>query len=156
MTRRVVITGLGTVNSLCSDVQGFWQASKCAGKSGIGPIEQFDTSAFKVRFAGEVKNFNPEPKLDSKTARRLDRFSQFALITSMDAVQDSGIDFSKGDPFRAGVIFGSGIGGLNEFENEHNRYREGGPRQDRSVRHPENDRQCRGGQHFHSLRFGRT
>jgi 3-oxoacyl-[acyl-carrier-protein] synthase II len=127
MTRRVVITGLGTVNSLCSDVQGFWQAL-CAGKSGIGPIEQFDTSAFKVHFAGEVKGFDPEAKLDSKTARRLDRFSQFALIASMDAVQDSGIDFSKGDPFRAGVIYGSGIGGLNEFETEHNRYREGGPR----------------------------
>ncbi|HEV3236006.1 MAG TPA: beta-ketoacyl-ACP synthase II [Gemmataceae bacterium] len=127
MTRRVVITGLGTVNSLCSDVQGFWQAL-CAGKSGISPIEQFDTAAFKVHFAGEVKGFNPETKLDSKTARRLDRFSQFALIASMDAVQDSGIDFSKGDPFRAGVIFGSGIGGLNEFESEHNRYREGGPR----------------------------
>ena len=126
MTRRVVITGLGTVNSLCSDVQGFWQAL-CAGKSGIGLIEQFDTSAFKVKLAGEVKGFNPEPKLDSRTARRLDRFSQFALLASMDAVHDSGIDFSKGDPFRAGVIFGSGIGGLNEFEDQHSRYLQGGP-----------------------------
>src|SRR5260370_2177953 len=126
MTRRVVITGLGTVNSLCSDVQGFWQAL-CAGKSGIGLIEQFDTSAFKVKLAGEVKGFNPECKLDSRTARRLDRFSQFALLASMDAVQDSGIDFSKGDPFRAGVIFGSGIGGLYQFEDQHSRHLHPGP-----------------------------
>src|SRR5262245_17695371 len=126
MTRRVVITGLGTVNSLCSDVPGFWRAL-CAGRSGIGAIEQFDTRAFKVHFGGEVKNFSPEPALDAKTARRLDRFAQFALIAAMHAVKDSGLDFSREDPFRCGVILGSGIGGLNEFEEQHARYLNGGP-----------------------------
>jgi 3-oxoacyl-[acyl-carrier-protein] synthase II len=126
MTRRVVITGMGTVNPLSSDVVGYWQGL-LAGHSGIGPIEQFDTSAFKVRFGGEVKNFNPETLLDSKTARRLDRFSQFALIASIQAVKGSGIDFSREDPFRCGVIVGSGIGGLNEFEDQHGRYLASGP-----------------------------
>src|SRR6266852_406223 len=113
MTRRVVITGMGTVNSLCSAVPGFWVAL-CAGRSGIGYIEQFDTSRHKVKIAGEVKDFEPEKALDARVARRLDRFAQFALIAAEDAVKDSGIDFSKEDPFRCGVIVGSGIGGLNE------------------------------------------
>jgi 3-oxoacyl-[acyl-carrier-protein] synthase II len=126
MTRRVVITGMGTVNSLSSELGGFWRAL-CAGRSGIGLIEQFDTSAFKVKFGGEVKGFDPEAYLDSKTARRLDRFAQFALVASQSAVKDSGIDFSREDPYRVGVIFGSGIGGLNEFEEQHSRYLEGGP-----------------------------
>jgi 3-oxoacyl-[acyl-carrier-protein] synthase II len=126
MTRRVVITGLGTVNSLCSDVPGFWSAL-LAGRSGVGVIEQFDTSAFKVHFGGEVKNFNPEPLVDKKTAHRLDRFAQFALVASHAAVRDSGCDFAKEDPYRCGVIIGSGIGGLNEFEEQHGRYKDHGP-----------------------------
>src|SRR5262249_29995734 len=105
MTRRVVITGLGTVNCLNSDVKGFWR-DLLAGRSGIGYIEQFDTSAFKVKIGGEVKHFNPEAHLDAKTARRLDRFSQFALVASASAIKDSGIDFSKEDPFRCGVVLG--------------------------------------------------
>jgi 3-oxoacyl-[acyl-carrier-protein] synthase II len=124
--RRVVITGLGTVNPLGWDVKGYWKAL-CAGKSGIGPIEQLDTSAFKVKFGGEVKNWTPDEFLDSKTARRLDRFAQFALVASLAAVKDSGLDFSKEDVYRCGVILGSGIGGLNEFEEQHSRYRDGGP-----------------------------
>jgi 3-oxoacyl-[acyl-carrier-protein] synthase II len=126
MTRRVVITGMGTVNSLSSDLGGFWRAL-CAGKSGIGLIEQFDTSAFKVKFGGEVKGFNPEAHLDQKSARRLDRFAQFALVAAISAVKDSGIDLTPEDPYRVGVILGSGIGGLNEFEEQHGRYLEGGP-----------------------------
>jgi 3-oxoacyl-[acyl-carrier-protein] synthase II len=126
MTRRVVITGLGTVNPLSSDVPAYWQAL-LAGKSGIGPITLFDTSAFKVHFAGEVRNFNPVPPLDAREARRLDRFAQFALVGAFHAIKDSGLDFSKEDPFRCGVIFGSGIGGISEFEDQHQRYREGGP-----------------------------
>ncbi len=126
MTRRVVITGLGTVNSLCSEVPGYWKAL-CAGKSGIGRIEQFDTTDFKVNFGGEVKNFNPEAHLDAKTARRLDRFAQFALIASMEAAKDSGLDLGREDPYRCGVVLGSGIGGLNEFEEQHSRYRDSGP-----------------------------
>jgi 3-oxoacyl-[acyl-carrier-protein] synthase II len=127
MTRRVVITGLGTVNSLSSDVREFWQAL-CAGKSGVSLIEQIDTTAFKVKFAGEVKNFNPEAVLDPKVSRRLDRFAQFALVAAISAVKDSGLDLSHEDPFRAGVIVGSGIGGLNEFEEQHARFLSGGPR----------------------------
>jgi 3-oxoacyl-[acyl-carrier-protein] synthase II len=126
MTRRVVITGLGTVNSLSSDVRAFWQAL-CAGRSGIGLIEQFDTSAFRVKFGGEVKHWSPEAVLDARTARRLDRFAQFALVAATHAVKDSGLDFSREDPFRCGTIIGSGIGGLNEFEEQHGRYLQGGP-----------------------------
>ncbi len=126
MTRRVVITGLGTVNSLCNDVPGFWRGL-LAGKSGVGSIEQFDTSAFKVHFGGEVKDFHPETVMDSKTARRLDRFAQFALVASLSAVKDSGLEFGKEDPYRCGVIIGSGIGGLNEFEEQHARYVHHGP-----------------------------
>jgi 3-oxoacyl-[acyl-carrier-protein] synthase II len=126
MTRRVVVTGMGTVNSLSHDVPTFWQGL-CAGKSGVAPIEQFDTSAFKTKFGGEVKNWNPEAAMDSKTARRLDRFAQFAMVSAISAVQDSGLDFSHEDPYRCGVIFASGIGGLNEFEEQHSRYLQGGP-----------------------------
>jgi 3-oxoacyl-[acyl-carrier-protein] synthase II len=127
MTRRVVITGLGTVNSLSCNVQEFWQGL-CAGRSGVSLIEQIDTTPFKVKFAGEVKNFSPDGVIDPKDARRLDRFAQFAIVAADSAVKDSGIDFSKEDPFRCGVIVGSGIGGLNEFEEQHSRFISGGPR----------------------------
>src|SRR5262245_11578837 len=110
MTRRVVITGLGTVNPLGSDLAGYW-SRLCAGKSGVGLIEQFDTSKHKVKIGAEIKGFNPESVLDAKTSRRLDRFAQFALMASHHAVKDSGLDFSREDPFRCGVIYGSGIGG---------------------------------------------
>src|SRR5437868_12216630 len=126
MTRRVVITGLGTVNSLSSDVREFWRGL-CAGRNGIGLIEQIDTSAFKVKFGGEVKDFKPETVLEAKEARRLDRFAQFALVASVAAVKDSGLDFSREDAFRCGVILGSGIGGLTEFEEQHTRFVHGGP-----------------------------
>jgi 3-oxoacyl-[acyl-carrier-protein] synthase II len=126
MTRRVVITGMGTINSLSSDLSGYWHGL-CAGRSGVGLIAQFDTSAFKVHIGGEVKDFKPEDYLDSKAARRLDRFAQFAMAASIKAVTDSGIDFSRSDPYRAGTIIGSGIGGLNEFEEQHGRYLKDGP-----------------------------
>jgi 3-oxoacyl-[acyl-carrier-protein] synthase II len=126
MTRRVVITGLGTVNPLSAGVPEYWKGLLAA-RSGIAPITQFDTTAFKVRFAGEVKHFAPEDILGSKAARRLDRFAQFALVAAREAVKDSGLEFGREDPFRCGVIFGSGIGGLNEFEEQHTRYMEGGP-----------------------------
>jgi 3-oxoacyl-[acyl-carrier-protein] synthase II len=126
MTRRVVITGLGTVNSLASDVREFWRAL-CAGRSGISLIEQIDTAAFRVKFGGEVKNFSPELVLDAKVARRLDRFAQFALVAAVAAVRDSGVNFSREDPFRCGAILGSGIGGLTEFEEQHSRFMHGGP-----------------------------
>jgi 3-oxoacyl-[acyl-carrier-protein] synthase II len=126
MTRRVVITGLGTVNPLAHRAPAFWQAL-LAGKSGVGPIEQFDTRAFKVRFAGEVKHFAPEEVLDARAVRRLDRFAQFGLVAAVEAVKDSGLDFAREDPYRCGVIFGSGIGGLNEFEDQYTVYMTKGP-----------------------------
>jgi 3-oxoacyl-[acyl-carrier-protein] synthase II len=124
--RRVVITGMGTVNSLSCEVCRFWRAL-CNGQSGIGPIGQFDTAHFKVHFGGEVKDWNPEAHLDSKTARRLDRFAQFALVAANAAVKDSGVNLEHEDAYRVGVILGSGIGGLNEFEEQHARYLQHGP-----------------------------
>jgi 3-oxoacyl-[acyl-carrier-protein] synthase II len=126
MTRRVVVTGMGTVNALATELRPYWDAL-LAGKSGIGPITLFDTSAFKVHFGGEVRNWDPELALDSKTARRLDRFTQFAMVAALAAVKDSGLDFDREDRERCGTIIGSGIGGLNEFEEQHDRYRDGGP-----------------------------
>ena len=126
MTRRVVITGMGTVNPLAADVKSYWQ-SLLLGRSGIGALDLFDTSAFKVRFGGQVKDWQPERYLDAKTARRLDRYAQFALVAAIEAVKDSGLDFAREDPFRCGVILGSGIGGLNEYEEQHARYLQSGP-----------------------------
>jgi 3-oxoacyl-[acyl-carrier-protein] synthase II len=113
--RRVVITGLGTVNPLGLTVPEYWRGL-LAGSSGIAPITAFDTSDFKVRFGGEVKGFNPEPVLDVRSARKLDRFTQFAIVATAEAVKDAGLDLSKENSFRCGCILGSGIGGLNELE----------------------------------------
>jgi 3-oxoacyl-[acyl-carrier-protein] synthase II len=126
MTRRAVITGMGTVNPLAADVPAYWKGL-LAGKSGVSRIELFDTSAFKVHIGGEVKNFRPESVIDAKTVRRLDRFAQFALFAAAEAVKDCGLDFSKENPYRAGVLLGSGIGGLTEFEEGHSRYKDQGP-----------------------------
>jgi 3-oxoacyl-[acyl-carrier-protein] synthase II len=114
--RRVVVTGLGTVNPLGLAVPEYWRAL-LAGRSGIGPITLFDTAAFKVKFAGEVKGFRPDPVIEPRAVRRLDRFTQFALVAADQAVRDSGLDAAKwADPYRAGCILGSGIGGIAEFE----------------------------------------
>ena len=125
MTRRVVITGMGLVTSLASDLPSYWDRL-LNGKSGVGYIEQIDTTAFKVKIAGEVKNFDPEKVLDSKSCRRMDRFTQFAMVSALSAWQDCGIDMSKEDPFRCGAIVGSGIGGLNEYETQHTKFMQGG------------------------------
>ena len=124
--RRVVITGLGTVNPVAHDVPAYWKAL-LAGKSGIGPVTLLDSTAFRVHFAGEVKDFRPETVVNSKEVRRMDRFAQFGLFASLEAVRDSGIDFAREDPFRCGVIIGSGIGGLTELEEQHAIYIEKGP-----------------------------
>lgn len=115
MKRRVVVTGLGCVTPLAMDVEGLWQAI-LAGRSGIHPLSVIDTSNHKVRFGGDVPNFDPGPSCDPKDAKRLDRFSLFAMWGAYCAVRDSGIDFSKEDSFRCGAILGTGIGGLNEIE----------------------------------------
>jgi 3-oxoacyl-[acyl-carrier-protein] synthase II len=116
--RRVVITGLGTVNPLALDVPAYWRALLAA-RSGIAPITLFDVSAYKVRIGGEVKNFTPAPVIDARAAKRLDRVVQFGIVAADEALKDSGLDVSKEDPFRCGVIVGSGIGGLSEFEAGH-------------------------------------
>jgi 3-oxoacyl-[acyl-carrier-protein] synthase II len=126
--RRVVITGMGTVNPLANDVAGFWSGLK-EGRSGIAPLTQFDPKDFRVHFGGEVKNFDPAAGgHDPKSIRRMDRFSQFAMVAAAEAIRDTGLDFSKEDPFRCGAILGCGIGGLNTFEESYRDYSQGGPR----------------------------
>ncbi|MCU0710347.1 MAG: beta-ketoacyl-[acyl-carrier-protein] synthase II, partial [Pirellula sp.] len=117
MKRRVVVTGLGCVTSLALAVEDLWQRI-LAGKSGIHPLTVVDTTKQKVKFGGDVANFEPGPTCDPKDAKRLDRFSLFGMWAAHHAVHDSGIDFSKEDSFRCGAILGSGIGGLNEIEEQ--------------------------------------
>jgi len=116
--RRVVITGLGTVNSLGHNPEDTWQAL-LAGKSGAAKILAFDTTGFDVNFACEVKNFKVEDYIPIAQARRMDRFAQFAVVGAIQAVKHSNIDLTKCNVQRIGVIIGSGIGGLNEFEEQH-------------------------------------
>ncbi|RMG41277.1 MAG: beta-ketoacyl-[acyl-carrier-protein] synthase II [Planctomycetota bacterium] len=129
MVRRVVVTGTGVVTSLGCETAELWDRL-CAGKSGIGPIRRFDCSEFAVRFGGEIAHFDPSEyiDIDRKEIRRLDRFCQFALVAADRAIQQSGIDFSRqDDPFRNGVLVGSGVGGLNEIESQHARLFDDGP-----------------------------
>jgi 3-oxoacyl-[acyl-carrier-protein] synthase II len=121
MKRRAVVTGLGVVTSLGRAVDRFWERL-VRGDSGVVPITLFDVSGFRVQFGGEVP-WDPEREniANSKDLRRLDRFVQFAIASAIDAVADSGIEFSQENPHRCGVAIGSGIGGLNEFEAQHER-----------------------------------
>ena len=128
MTRRVVVTGAGIVTSLGCELGEFW-GRLCAGKSGIGRLRRFDTSEFKVRFGGEIHDFEAAEHvdIDSREVRRIDRFVQFALVGAHKAIENSGIEFSTGDPFRHGVLIGSGIGGLHEIEEQHCKLFDRGP-----------------------------
>jgi 3-oxoacyl-[acyl-carrier-protein] synthase II len=126
MKRRVVVTGLGAVTSLSLKVEDLWQRI-LRGESGIHPLRIFDASNYKVRFGGDVYDWDPSGYVTAKDAKRIDRFTQFALAAGIDAVRDSGLDFAREDPFRAGVILGSGIGGLHEIETQHLRLIEKGP-----------------------------
>jgi 3-oxoacyl-[acyl-carrier-protein] synthase II len=126
MKRRVVVTGLGAVTSLSLKVEDLWQRI-LRGESGIHPLRIFDASNYKVRFGGDVYDWDPAGYFSAKDAKRIDRFTQFALAAGIDAVRDSGLDFAREDPFRAGVILGSGIGGLHEIETQHLRLIEKGP-----------------------------
>ena len=121
MKRRVAVTGLGVVTSLGRAVELFWDRL-LRGESGIGPITLFDVSGYRVQFGGQVP-WDPEQEniASLKDIRRLDRFTQFAMASALDAVTDSGLDFSKEDAYRCGVVIGSGIGGLSEFETQHER-----------------------------------
>ena len=126
LDRRVVVTGLGIVSSLGETVSEFW-AQVLAGKSGIGPITRFDASEYASRIGGEIPNFDPSRYMDAREAKRIDRFSQFALACADQAVKDSGIDFSAEPPFRCGVLIGSGVGGLHEIETQFERLLAKGP-----------------------------
>ncbi len=115
--KRVVVTGLGALTPIGNNIEEYWEALK-EGKSGSAPITYYDTEKFKTKFACELKNFVATDYFDRKEARKLDRFAQYALISSDEAILDSGLDLDKIDKFRTGVIWGAGIGGLETFQNE--------------------------------------
>lgn len=115
--KRVVVTGMGALTPLGNDLQSYW-TGLANGVSGADMITLFDTTKFKSKFACEVKNFNAEDFMDRKEARKMDRFAQFANVTTDEAIKDSGLDLEKIDKTRVGVIWGSGIGGLTSFFHE--------------------------------------
>ena len=122
--RRVVVTGIGALTPVGNTANDFWQGL-VAGKSGAAPITYFDASKFKTQFACELKGFNVENFIDRKEARKLDRFAQYALVVADEAVKDAHLDVEKTDKDRVGVIWGSGIGGLETFQNEVINYQQG-------------------------------
>jgi len=124
--RRVVITGLGCITSLSESAEGLFTAL-CEGRSGVATIESFDASAFAVHFGGEIKHFDVTKYIDKREAKRMDRFSEFAVAAAIQAVQDSGLELAKEDPYRIGAIVGTGIGGIKEIEEQHIRLLEKGP-----------------------------
>jgi len=121
--RRVVVTGLGIISPVGCTVAGAWEAI-LNGKSGIGPVTRFDVSAFPVRIGGQVRGFEVSDYLTPKEARRMDDFMHYGIAAGMQAVTDSGIDFTKTDPGRCGAICGAGIGGLWTIEQEYGDYLE--------------------------------
>ena len=122
--KRVVVTGLGALTPIGNNVSDYWDAL-IAGKSGCANITYFDTEKFKTKFACELKNFDPLTHFNRKEARKLDRFAQYALVSSDEAIEDSNLNLDEIDKFRVGVIWGAGIGGLETFQNEMTNYSEG-------------------------------
>lgn len=127
MGRRVVVTGIGVVSPIGIGIEPFYQSLR-EGKSGIGPITRFDASEFGSRIAGEVKDFNPEDYIGKKEAKRMDRYSQFAVAASKMALEDSKLDMDSVDRERVGVILGSGVGGIETFEEQSNVFKAKGPK----------------------------
>jgi 3-oxoacyl-[acyl-carrier-protein] synthase II len=115
--RRVVVTGLGALTPIGNTLSTYWEGL-LSGTSGAAPITYFDASRFKTQFACELKNFDPLETLDRKEARKYDRFAQYALVSTAEAIADSGLDVERLDKDRVGVIWGAGIGGLETFQNE--------------------------------------
>ncbi|WP_320957368.1 beta-ketoacyl-ACP synthase II [Enterocloster asparagiformis] len=126
MKTRVVVTGLGVITPIGNDVDSFWNGIKNK-EVGIGPITCFDAADFKCRLAAEVKDFDPKAYMDNKTARRMERFSQFAVVAASQALAQSGLNMEQEDPFRVGVSIGSGIGSLQEIERGCKKLEEKGP-----------------------------
>ena len=125
--RRVVVTGLGIISPVGSTIKTAWDTI-LRGESGIGPITRFDVSAFPVRFGGSVRDFDISQYITPKDARRMDEFMHYGVAAGIQAVSDSGIDFSKLDSERCGAVCGAGIGGLGTIEQEYDNYLKGGPR----------------------------
>ena len=122
--KRVVVTGLGALTPIGNNLEDFW-SGLIAGKSGSAPVTYFDTEKFKTKFACELKGFDPSEFLDRKQQRKMDRFTQYGMVSTDEAIIDSGIDLEKIDKLRVGVIWGSGIGGLETFQNEVLNYAQG-------------------------------
>lgn len=124
--RRVVVTGMGAITPIGNTLEEFWN-SMLAGKSGAGLITKFDTTNFDTKFACEIKGFDPLNYVDKKAVKRLDPYAQYALAAAEMAVKDSGIDLEKVDKDRTGVVFGSGIGGMDTNQKQHFAFFQGGP-----------------------------
>lgn len=114
---RVVITGMGAVTPIGNDVPTFWEGLK-TGKNGIGPITHFDASGFKAKLAAEVRDFDPTLYIDKREAKRMDSYCHFAVAAAKQAAEQAGLTEGTYDPYRSGVFFGSGVGGLKIFEEE--------------------------------------
>lgn len=123
---RVVVTGMGAITPIGNDADTFWNSLKQK-KIGFGPITYFDTTDFKAKLAAEVKDFDVKQYMDPKAARRMERFSQFAVAAARQALEDSGLNMEKEDPYRVGVCVSSGIGSLQAIEREHVKLLEKGP-----------------------------
>jgi len=126
MKKRVVITGMGVISSLGLDVETFWNSVK-EGKNGISKITKFDTTDYSAKVAAEIKEFDPSQFMDKKEAKRMDKYTQYAMAAAKQAVENSGIDLEKIDKERFGCIVGSGIGGIETFENQHETLMNRGP-----------------------------
>ena len=126
MKRRVVITGLGAITPIGNTVPKFWSGVK-EGKVGIGEITQFDTTDYKVKIAAEVKGFVAKERMDFKASKRMETFSQYAVVAAKEACEDAGFDIENEDPYRCGVIIGSGIGSLQQVEKQYATILEKGP-----------------------------
>ena len=124
--RRVVVTGMGIISPIGAGAKTFWQ-SLLDGKSGISTIENISLDGHTVHIAGEIKNFDEISTLEPKEARRMDRYTQFALMAAEEAVKDAGISTDNVDPYRFGVIVGSAAGGFDTFEKQHHTIIERGP-----------------------------
>lgn len=124
--RRVVVTGMGAITPIGLNVESFWESVR-EKKTGFGPITKFDTENFKTKLAAEVKDFQAKDFMDFKAARRMELFSQYAVAATKEALEQSGLDLEKEDPYRVGCSVGSGIGSLQAMEREHSRLLERGP-----------------------------
>src|SRR3989304_4174924 len=135
MERRVGVTGIGAVTTLGCKVGELWTRI-CKGESGAGPLQRLEVSNYRVRFGGEIRNWSVDGYIEAKDVKRFDRFVQFAHVAGVNAVCDSGIDFSTENPWRCGVILGSGIGGLETIEIQHQRLIDQGPAQNSAFTLP--------------------